>query len=123
MEYTTSEHVDISRAYASDLFMRPTDIMYLIYKRSYILVAWFLIYLCVSRLFFVTAYSQNVNTRKWSVLSLIKMPLVVYLLMAFVKMLSMRVVLSLVFLVGLLITGYCLRLYIVSTHVRVPKWL
>ena len=49
----------------------------------------------ISRFLFVTAYSQSVNTGKWFVMSLIKMPLVVCLLMTIVKMLSMRVAVSL----------------------------
>ena len=53
----------------------------------------------------MTAYSQSVNTRKLSVMSLIKMPLVICLVMAFVKMLFIRVAVSLVILVGLVTGG------------------
>ena len=68
------------------------------------LIAWFLTYLGVSRFLFVTVYYQSVNAGKWYVMSLIKMPLAVCLLMTFTKMFSMRVVVYVVIL-GLL-SGY-----------------
>ena len=54
----------------------------------------------------VTAYSQSVNTGKWTLMSVTIMPLVVCLLMEFVKMLSMRVAVFLAFLDRVFISGY-----------------
>ena len=83
----------------------------------------FLTYLCISELILITPYSHSINIRKWSVMSLIKIPLVVRLFMTFVKMLSIRITVYLVIIVGLLIRGYRPRLYIVSIKCVVPKWL
>ena len=76
-----------------------------------------------ARFLFVTAYSQSVNTGKWTVMSLTIMPLVVCVLMEFVKMLSMRVAVFLALLDGVFIRGYSPSRYIVSTNMCVPMWL
>ena len=70
-----------------------------------------------------TSIVEYLRSETWTVMSLMIMPPVVCLLMAFVHMLSTRGAVFLVIFAGLFIRGRSTSLYIMSTNVRVPMWL